>query len=570
MDNQVLGELEVAIEVDMDGPVVGALVTRNQIAGVLQHSEVGRCVDEVFAACQSCLILMCYDHFTKDYNSCQEHNMNHTSFPELANSCLKDFAPDNNNNRQDDTSKESETENTEIYCPSGESRSPICKKKKKAIKKRKVNSDLRLQGKTYIGYSRSCSGIINHNVTREKKCLSERCQHKVNNKNSSRSFNCGQVSEKARQHMFHQYWAFKTWGEKKTFIRALVATRGVIRRRKNSNRLENKKNNKKQLHDCFLRNDEGFKVRVCKNFFLGTLGLGADQFRCWSCSSLSSSSDSDTESNCENEHKAITNKISRRDPRRQDVVNWLNMIPKVPSHYCRSSSSKTYVENTFRSFSHMHTVYSEYQTSQTSQRQPVGRHVFVDVMKEMNMDIHQPRKDQCDVCCSFKTGNIMKQEYDDHVIKKNEAYAAKEIAKKIVDSETVVVTMDLQSVLLSPRLQASSAYYKQKLQIHNFTVYRVNDRHVDLYVWHEGNGGVTANEFVSCVIDYIKSLPANTKKVILISDGCGYQNRNRVLSSALSDVARISKMAIEQLILEKGHTMMEADSVHSTLEQVIK
>ena len=212
----------------------------------------------------------------------------------------------------------------------------------------------------------------------------------------------------------------------------------------------------------------------------------------------------------------------------------------------------------------MHTVYSEYQTSQTSQRQPVGRHVFVDVMKEMNIDIHQPRKDQCDVCCSFKTGNIMKQEYDDHVIKKNEAYAAKEIAKKIVDSETVVVTMDLQSVLLSPRLQASSAYYKQKLQIHNFTVYRVNDRHVDLYVWHEGNGGVTANEFVSCVIDYIKSLPANTKKVILIYDGCGYQNRNRVLSSALSDVARISKMAIEQLILEKGHTMMEADSVHST------
>ncbi|XP_050063021.1 52 kDa repressor of the inhibitor of the protein kinase-like [Aphis gossypii] len=48
--------------------------------------------------------------------------------------------------------------------------------------------------------------------------------------------------------------------------------------------------------------------------------------------------------------------------------------------------------------------------------------------------------------------------------------------------------MDLQSVLLCPKTDASAMYYKQKLQLHNFTIYRLNDKDVTLYVWHEGNG----------------------------------------------------------------------------------
>lgn len=49
-------------------------------------------------------------------------------------------------------------------------------------------------------------------------------------------------------------------------------------------------------------------------------------------------------------------------------------------------------------------------------------------------------------------------------------------------------------------------------------------------------------------------------------DGCGYQNRNKVLSSALADLSRLKSVDFLQIILEKGHTMMEVDSVHSTLE----
>lgn len=126
--------------------------------------------------------------------------------------------------------------------------------------------------------------------------------------------------------------------------------------------------------------------------------------------------------------------------------------------------------------------------------------------------------------------------------------------------------MDLRSVLLAPKTLDSSMYYKQKLQIHNFTIYELNAGDVHLYVWNEVEGGVTANEFASCIVDYLKSrISTDYKEIILIPDGC-YQNRNKCLASALSRLSQERGIEIQQMYLEKGHTMMEAASVHSTLQ----
>jgi len=55
--------------------------------------------------------------------------------------------------------------------------------------------------------------------------------------------------------------------------------------------------------------------------------------------------------------------------------------------------------------------------------------------------------------------------------------------------------MDMQSVLLAPRQQASALYYKTKLCIHNFTFFDLNTKDGVHYVWHEGEGGLSAMSF---------------------------------------------------------------------------
>jgi hypothetical protein len=174
------------------------------------------------------------------------------------------------------------------------------------------------------------------------------------------------------------------------------------------------------------------------------------------------------------------------------------------------------------------------------------------------------------MCTAYIAKSITEEAYQEHTMKKDEAAIAKDAAKKSANDSTLIATMDLQSVLLSPKLLVSDQYYKQKLHVHNFTVYCSNNGKVDMYVWHEGEGGVSANEFASCIEHYILDLQENFQHVILISDGCNYQNRNKVLASVLSRIAKEKKIVIEQLFLEKGHTMMEVDSIHSSLEHFFK
>ncbi|KAF2891724.1 hypothetical protein ILUMI_14449, partial [Ignelater luminosus] len=102
------------------------------------------------------------------------------------------------------------------------------------------------------------------------------------------------------------------------------------------------------------------------------------------------------------------------------------------------------------------------------------------------------------------------------------------------------------------------------------TIYELNNSEVSLYVWHETSKKVGSNEFTSYLIDYIRNIADSYKEVVLISDGCNYPNRNKVLSSASSNIAVEKFIVLNQLHLEKGRTMMEADNVHFTLEQYFK
>ena len=130
--------------------------------------------------------------------------------------------------------------------------------------------------------------------------------------------------------------------------------------------------------------------------------------------------------------------------------------------------------------------------------------------------------------------------------------------------------MDLQSLFICPRLEASSLYYKMKLSCHNFTIYDLTTNEAMHYFWHEGEGELKASVFASCVIDYLDNVDtSNIKEIIIYIDGCTYQNRNCTMANALLLWAAKHDIVVYQKYLEKGHTQMECDSVHSVIERKI-
>jgi hypothetical protein len=154
--------------------------------------------------------------------------------------------------------------------------------------------------------------------------------------------------------------------------------------------------------------------------------------------------------------------------------------------------------------------------------------------------------------------------------RKDEARLSKTTDKEraMTDDSVKVLCMDLQSLLICPRLQASSLYYKCKLSCHNFTIYDIATHAVKNYFWHEGEGELTSNIFTSFVIDYLENIDlTNVKEIVIYSDGCTYQNRNTTLSNALLLWASQKNIVVYQKYLERGHTQMECDSAHSCIER---
>lgn len=444
-------------------------------------------------------------------------------------------------------------------------------KKLSITERRNLTKKNRLRGKQYTGYERSRENIVTHKTVRAAKTIKERCCHREPKKELKNSFLCYSISEEDRKNMFSSFWKLGSWGEKKVFVRGLVNTRPVRRRRKIIS--ESEENFKKsQGHDYFLKTISGNRIKVCRLLFVNTLGLGEDSLKRWikETDSNSSTSNSDTSSQSFSivENMRVKSQETRRSIERKQVtetvVTWLSSIPKVPSHYCRASSNMKYVDNEFISKNNMYKIFKNWCLDE--QKKAAHLKLFKTVLTTEKIAIHKPRKDQCDTCVGHKCGTVSEENYIAHQQKKDAAKVAKDKFINSANDELLVFTMDLQSVLTCPRLLASQSYYKLKLQVHNFTIYAQNDAHVNLYVWHEANGGVTCNEFTSCLIDYLSNIQNNYKSVIMISDGCNYQNRNKTLSSALSDLAKEKNITIQQLFLEKGHTMMSADTVHSTLE----
>ncbi|CAI6355942.1 unnamed protein product [Macrosiphum euphorbiae] len=261
---------------------------------------------------------------------------------------------------------------------------------------------------------------------------------------------------------------------------------------------------------------------------------------------------------------------------RYDHLNlWFDSLAKMPSHYCRQKTNRLYLEGPFNSKMEIYSAYVQ-KCVEDSIKNPLSKSIFSTFMKKRNLSIFKPRKDLCDVCSSYKVNQVSKNDYQQHIKEKDRA--REELTKDTLDAHAYkknVFTMDLQAVKLCPALNASALYYSMKLKVHNFTVYNLAPEHqCSNYWWDESEGELEASVFASLItkhltLNCIKDSTAQND-IILYSDGCGYQNRNSVLSNALLQFAIKNNITIEQKFLIKGHTQMPCDSVHSMIEKVIK
>ncbi|XP_005098560.1 uncharacterized protein LOC101856023 isoform X2 [Aplysia californica] len=388
-------------------------------------------------------------------------------------------------------------------------------------------------------------------VERPKREMKPRCFCK------SKYLKCGDVTEEDRMALFKEVWDLD-WKEKKTLVKGLID-----RKRKLKQYTPNPNSLREFTFRYYLRQGDD-KVEVCRLMFCNTMDLGSRFIRGLFAKPKKRNLKSHAHYNRSGDSKLFLN------------LKFFDCLPKVSSHYCKKSSSKLYLEPMFKTIKEVHRLYVE--KCIENEITAVGIDVFRKEFDKNNLALFPHKKDKCDICVRYRSGDSTEDTWVLHRERKEAAKQEKENdIKTALETQRMepvdrvgVFCMSLQSILFSPMLKASALYYRRKLAVHNFTVFNITTRDVKCYVWHEGEGGLTSDEFSSCIIDYLQNLAGTYGRIILYSDGCLYQSKNATLASAIMDLARELNIIIDQKYLTKGHTEMEVDSVHSVIERSLK
>lgn len=251
----------------------------------------------------------------------------------------------------------------------------------------------------------------------------------------------------------------------------------------------------------------------------------------------------------------------------------------MESHYTRKCTKRQYLDSNL-TIAKMHFLYQ--QECEKDDTVPVSlityRRIFC---KNYNYSFYAPKKDQCQICMQYKTCKDLKEKeqlennYQSHVLRKEDCNAAKirDKERALNDNTFVCSTFDLQGVLQLPTSDVSPMYYSRKLCTYTLTIYELAPPNIAFcYVWTETNGKRGSLEIGTCLYKYIEQLSETVTEISLFSDTCSGQNRNQNISALLLYLVQINPHVhvIEQKFLESGHSYMEVDSMHNSIEKAKK
>lgn len=320
----------------------------------------------------------------------------------------------------------------------------------------------------------------------------------------------------------------------------------------------------------FKKGDE--RIRVCKTFFLKTLGISHGPVE----KALAGVDDTGI--------FAETDQRGKKEPPNktdltvmQRVKNHIESFPTVASHYCRKTTERQYLDPNL-SIRKMYDLYVQ-EAKERERNTNVKEKIVSEITyrrcfgENYNLAFFRPKKDQCIICTNYENGNQpneMKIEYEAHIKRKKEANKAKDEDKlrAVKDKSFISVSFDLQSVLQVPSSEASQMYYSRKINVYNLTVYESAPPNKGYcFVWSELHGQRGSCEIGTAILQWVLQLPNHVNEISLFSDTCSGQNRNQYIAALFLYIVRFTHLrVVEHKFMEKGHSYMECDSMHSSIE----
>ena len=257
-------------------------------------------------------------------------------------------------------------------------------------------------------------------------------------------------------------------------------------------------------------------------------------------------------------HKKLNDEI------RQTIRQHISSFPARESHYSRADNRKRIYLTSDLNISEIFRLFlQQHPDMKTIAKEWIYRDIF---NYEFNISFGFPRTDVCDTCEKFnadikfatvnRNNDLVLKLRTEHEVHKRKGDAFYEQIREdkhlaLSSDDTQVIAMDFQKNLLLPVTGIGQEYYKRQLAVHNLGIHDVCSGNASMYIYAENFAHKGPNEVLSCLEHYIDELPESIRKLVIFTDNCFSQNKNRYIVAFLQNLCntKLVKLLLSTLFL---------------------
>ena len=374
--------------------------------------------------------------------------------------------------------------------------------------------------------------------------------------------------------IFTEFWASGCWDAQTAYLQKQTTVQTVKRRR--TENLETQKSCTRSYHVTV--ND--IPVAVCKSAFANIHGISKARVdRAQNNMTASSVPIADRRGRNGSHGQVSNDKLMK-------VMKHIESFPTITNHYSRKTSPNVcYLDTDLLSKKQMYELYKLWLEENEPGEVPCSWHYYDDTLKAKypNLKLYKPRQDTCKTCDTYAVKckdplltaddkKTLEVQHAFHLCRAEQGYKLPKIMVQNADNTSMVVCMDLQQALPTPKVSTGIAFYKRKMWTYNFNIHDYKTGRAYMFVWDEVTAKRGAIEICSCINKFINTfVPLQVKKLHIFSDNCSGQNKNfTLLMFYLSLIHSVRFEEITHTYFRPGHTYMAADRDFALIEKNLR
>jgi hypothetical protein len=134
---------------------------------------------------------------------------------------------------------------------------------------------------------------------------------------------------------------------------------------------------------------------------------------------------------------------------------------------------------------------------------------------------------------------------------------------------------DMMSVLQIPKLPTGAAFYKRKYKVYNEDFYSASRNEHNMFLWGQLEGKKGANDVISCLHQFLETVPDGCKHLICWFDGTSSQLKNTSTllyllhrTDSTSPLYKFERICVKHAV--PGHTFMPPDRAFGDVSRKLK